>query len=63
LTGCAVEFAADAPTVDFPRIHIDRLSSEFVATGRPWAPQSVVDWLAAAVEGVRTEPEPAGVKT
>lgn len=45
LTGCAVEFAHEAPTVDFPRIDIGRMQREFNFT-----PSRVLDDMANLIE-------------
>ncbi|MFN2405208.1 MAG: NAD-dependent epimerase/dehydratase family protein [Pyrinomonadaceae bacterium] len=49
LTGCEVEFDADAPVARFPPIDIERLRREFA-----FAPSSVLDDLPQLVESYKT---------
>ena len=48
LTGCKIEFVANAPVAKFPPIDIERLRSEFA-----FAPSSVVDDLPQLVESYK----------
>jgi nucleoside-diphosphate-sugar epimerase len=50
LTGCEVEFEANAPIAKFPPIDVERLRSEF-----GFAPRSVLDDLPQLVESYRKE--------
>jgi nucleoside-diphosphate-sugar epimerase len=50
-TGCAVEFAAGAPTVAFPPIDVGRLRAEF-----PFEPASVLDELPDLVRAYADNP-------
>lgn len=49
LTGCEIEFEANAPVARFPPIDVERLQSEF-----PFAPRSVLDDLPQLVESYKS---------